>query len=71
MATSGRATRNCANCGYVAITMPGTRDAAAAGPEEPHTAPFLEPASESELPTSIGAAGQLLRLPTGKRVAQA
>lgn len=39
--------------------------------DEPHTAPLLETAGEGDLPTSIGAAGQLLRLPTGKRVAVA
>lgn len=64
----GKATRTCTSCGHVVVV--GAPRAQAAD-DEPHTAPFLEPAREGDLPTSIGAAGQLLRLPAGKRVAVA
>jgi Inner membrane component of T3SS, cytoplasmic domain len=65
---SGKATRTCRACGHVAVL--GTPPTPAAD-DEPHTSPLLEPAREGDLPTNIGAAGQLLRLPTGKRVAVA
>lgn len=64
----GKMTHTCSSCGHVVVA--GATQAPAAD-DEPHTAPFLEPAGEGELPTSIGAAGQLLRLPVGKRVAVA
>ena len=69
--SAGRATRRCTRCGHVVISAAGAQPATTGGEDEPHTAPFLEPAAESDLPTSIGAARQLLRLPTGKRVAVA
>src|SRR3954470_16490435 len=65
---AGKSTRICGSCGHVIVV------AATPGPapdEEPHTAPLLETPAEGELPTSIGGAGQLLRLPAGKRVAVA
>jgi hypothetical protein len=65
---AGKATRICGSCGHVIVVgaMPDrTTD------DEPHTAPLLETAGEGDLPTNIGVAGQLLRLPPGKRVAVA
>ena len=67
-AALGKATRICSACGQVVVVG---APAAPAADDEPHTAPLLEPAREGDLPTSIGAAGQLLRLPAGKRVAVA
>ncbi|HET7747509.1 MAG TPA: FHA domain-containing protein, partial [Vicinamibacteria bacterium] len=68
-ASPGRATRRCERCGRVTVAA----GSAATGPagDEPQTAPFLEPAAEGDLPTSVGVAGPLLRLPEGKRVAVA
>jgi len=63
-----KATRTCRSCGHVVVVGAPPTPAA---DEEPHTAPLLEPAREGDLPTSIGAAGKLLRLPVGKRVAVA
>lgn len=65
---AGKATRICGSCGHV-IVVGATPDPATA--DEPHTAPLLETAGEGDLPTRIGVAGQLLRLPAGKRVAVA
>jgi hypothetical protein len=69
-ATAGQATRTCGRCGFVAV-LPASSRGGATPDDEPHTAPFLETPAEADLPTSIGAAGQLLRLPAGKRVAVA
>lgn len=68
-ASPGRATRRCAGCGRVVVAAAPTGGAATS--DEPHTAPFLEPAAQGDLPTSVGVAGPLLRLPEGKRVAVA
>jgi type III secretion system (T3SS) inner membrane Yop/YscD-like protein len=65
---AGKATRICGACGHV-IVVGATPDRATE--DEPHTAPLLETPGEGDLPTSIGVAGQLLRLPAGKRVAVA
>jgi type III secretion system (T3SS) inner membrane Yop/YscD-like protein len=65
---AGKATRICGSCGHVIVV--GAKPAPATG-DEPHTAPLLETPAEGDLPTSIGVAGQLLRLPAGKRVAVA
>jgi len=65
---AGKSTRICGSCGHVVVVgaRPGSTMA-----DEPHTAPLLETPGEGDLPTSIGVAGQLLRLPAGKRVAVA
>jgi hypothetical protein len=65
---AGKSTRLCGSCGHV-IVVAGT--SAPATDDEPHTAPLLETPAEGDLPTSVGVAGQLLRLPAGKRVAVA
>src|SRR5258708_28093417 len=67
-AASVKATRRCGSCGHVMVVGAMQEPT---GDDEPHTAPLLETAAEGDLPTSIGAAGQLLRLPTRKRVAVA
>ena len=67
---ASRATRRCARCGFVVVGSSSPASTPAPD-DEPHTAPFLETPGEAELPTSIGAAGQLLHLPAGKRVAVA
>jgi hypothetical protein len=58
----------CGSCGHVIVAA---ATPAPATDDEPHTAPLLETPAQGELPTSIGVAGQLLRLPAGKRVAVA
>jgi hypothetical protein len=65
---AGKATRVCGSCGHV-IVVGATPKPDMDG--EPHTAPMLETPGEGDLPTNIGVAGQLLRLPPGKRIAVA
>jgi len=65
---AGKATRVCGSCGHVIVVA---ATPAATPDDEPHTAPLLETPAQGDLATSIGVAGQLLRLPAGKRVAVA
>jgi hypothetical protein len=67
----GMATRRCGHCGHVVVAVAQPGSGISGAEDEPLTAPFLEAALEADLPTSIGAAGPLLRLPAGKRIAVA